>query len=119
LLGGAHRPEQPDVLERSSDAAIGDLVWSPTSDVLAVEHQPAARRLVEAGEDVEEGGLARSVGADDRDDRALRDIERDVADSHKATEGLGDVLGLVDRLRGHYGTTSTSSVSPAPMPSVS
>ena len=42
------------------------------------EQDPPAGRLVQPGEHVEERGLAGAVGPDDRDDRATRDVERDV-----------------------------------------
>ncbi len=53
----------------------------------------AHRRAVEPGEHVEERRLARAVGPDDRDDRALGDVERDVVDRRQAAEVLGDVVG--------------------------
>ena len=50
---------------------LHDHVGPAAGDVPAVELDPAERRLVEAGEHVEERRLAGAVGADDRDDRAL------------------------------------------------
>ncbi len=49
-------------------------------------------RLGQAGDDVEEGGLAGAVRADEADDRALRDVEVDRAHGDQAAEPLGDRL---------------------------
>ena len=55
------------------------------------------RRAVEPGQHVEERRLAGAVRPDDRDDRVLGDVERDVADRREAAEVLGDVVGDEDR----------------------
>ena len=47
-------------------------------DVAAAEVDPPLGRLVQPGQHVEEGRLAGAVRPDDRDDRVLRDVERDV-----------------------------------------
>src|SRR4051812_36599546 len=57
----AHGREEADVLERARHAHGRDLIRAPARDVLAVEDQLPGRGLVEAGEDVEEGRLARAV----------------------------------------------------------
>ena len=71
VLRRGHRPEQADVLERPRHAELHDHVRAVARDVALLEVDPAERRLVEAGEHVEERRLARAVGPDDRDDRAL------------------------------------------------
>ena len=65
-----HVGEQADVLERAGDAQRGDLVGRQPGDVLPVEEHAPAGRLVEAGDRVEEGRLARAVRPDQADDRA-------------------------------------------------
>jgi hypothetical protein len=72
------RTEQPDVLKCAADSALRDRVRRHAGDVLAVEHDTAGGRLVDAGEHVEERRLAGAVRADQRDDRASRDREVDV-----------------------------------------
>ena len=52
-------------LVRARDGLRGDRVGRQPGDVLAVEHDAAARRAEHAGQAVEEGGLAGAVGADD------------------------------------------------------
>ena len=86
-----HRREQADVLERPRHAQRRDLVRPRAGDVRAVELDLAQRRLVEAGEHVEERRLAGAVGPDDRDDRALGDLEGDVVDGDEAAEDLRHV----------------------------
>ena len=60
--------EQLDVLERPRDAPPGDLVRRHPRDVLAAEEQAARGRVVDARDQVEDGGLARAVGPDDGED---------------------------------------------------
>src|SRR5204862_7988990 len=50
--------------------------------------------LLLAGDHAEERGLAGAVRADDADDRARRDLEREVVDEHAVAVALGDVLEL-------------------------
>jgi hypothetical protein len=46
--------------------------------------------MIEAADDLEQRGLAGSVGPDDADQLARRDIERDLAVGDDAAEPLGD-----------------------------
>ena len=73
VLERRHRREQADVLERPRHPAREDPVRPHVGDVAALEEDAPRRRPVEAGEHVEERGLARAVRPDDRDDRLLRD----------------------------------------------
>src|SRR6185437_13648093 len=67
---------------------------------VAVQGQPADRGLVEAGDAVEDRGLAGAVGPDDRRDLARPGAERDVVDRHQPAEAHGQVLDL-DQGRAH------------------
>src|SRR5207253_749451 len=85
----------PDVLEDGrAGQDVGDLVGAgdrlardgvgrQPRDVLAVEHDPAARRAEHAGQAVEEGGLPGAVWADDPADLAPRHGNADVVDSRR------------------------------------
>ena len=110
VLEHGHRLEQLDVLERARDAGLGDDVRRLRGDVAPVEHDLTRRRLVEAGHAVEERRLAGAVGADDRDDRLVRDGEVDVVDRHEAAEALGDA----HRPRGRLPFVPTSLTAPSP-----
>ncbi len=69
-------------------AARGDRVRRLAGDVLAEERRPARRRLVDAGQHVEERRLARAVRPDQRDHLAARHREVDVVDRDEAAELL-------------------------------
>jgi hypothetical protein len=64
------------------------------------------RRLVQAGEAVEEGGLAGTVGPDQPDDLTGVHLQADVVDGLEAAELHDDVAGVEQQralLRGRYG----------------
>ena len=88
ILERGHVAEEADVLEGATDAARGDRMRRFAGDVRAVEDDPAAGRLVDPGEHVEERRLAGAVRADERDDRAGRNVEVDVVHSDEAAELL-------------------------------
>ena len=60
--------EQSDVLEGSGNAQGRDLVGRSVCDVATVEPDRSTRRDQHAGEHVEQGRLAGTVGADEADD---------------------------------------------------
>src|SRR5581483_761747 len=99
VLERRHVLEQADVLEGAADAALRERVRRPPRHVLAGEEDGARRRLVDAGQHVEERRLARAVRADQADDRAGGDAEVDVVDRDEAAELLAQALGAKDRLR--------------------
>src|SRR5207253_7791972 len=88
VLERRHLLKESDVLERAADAALRDRMGRQTGDVLTVELDEAARRLVDAGQHVEEGRLAGAVWPDQADGRPARDREVDVVDGQQATEFL-------------------------------
>ena len=95
-----HRPEELDVLERARDAAPDDAVRRRVQQALAVEVELARVGLVEPRDHVEERRLAGAVRADQPDDLALLDVERDVVDRDDAAEAAGDVADGEQRHRG-------------------
>src|SRR5438034_909205 len=62
-----------------------------------VEADPAGRRRVEARDQVEESRLPRAVGADEADDLALIDPERQILHGPETTEVLRQAFGLEER----------------------
>ena len=56
----------------------------------------AFRRLVEAGDAVEDRGLARAVGADERGDVAAPGLEGEVVDGDEAAEAHREMLYVED-----------------------
>src|SRR5262249_51054841 len=99
VLEDGHRPEELDVLERPRDALADDARRRLAQERRAVErHRPRVRR-VEPGDDVERGGLAGAVRADQPRDLPALDVERDAVESDDATEAKGDVLDSEQRHR--------------------
>ena len=65
--------------------------------VLAVEADGAGGRRVDAGDHVEDRGLARAVGSDQRVDRAGRHAEADIVHRAQAAEALAEAGELEPR----------------------
>ena len=65
---------------------LRDVVALLSDDRLAVEANVARRRVIDAGDHVEDGGLARAVRADEPHDLAGIDVDRDVVEGGDATE---------------------------------
>src|SRR5690606_3153292 len=91
-----HVGEEPDVLEGAGDACLGDEVGLGRQDGALVADL-ALGGDVEAGEAVEEGGLAGAVGADETDDLAAVDGEVDAAYGGESAEAHGDAAGVEHR----------------------
>ena len=98
VLERRHVGEQADVLERPRDAASGDLVALRPDDGTPVEDDVARRRPVDARHRVEGGRLAGAVRADEPEDLAALDVERDVVERSEAAELHGDVAQREQRL---------------------
>ena len=74
------------------------------ADLGALGHLAGAHVVfVEAGEDLEEGGFAGAVGADDADVRAVEEGEVHVVEDDLLLLVLGDVLEVEDVFAGHGG----------------
>ena len=63
-----------------ANAKIADLVARPTGNIGAAIEDAPARGLVHPGNGADQRGFAGAVGADDGDDRALLDLERDAVE---------------------------------------
>jgi len=57
------------------------------------------RRPLEPDHDLQEGALAGPVRADDGDDVAVVDLERDAVDGREAAEAFRDVVDLEEQVR--------------------
>src|SRR5712692_9222370 len=100
VLDGGHPREQADVLEGAADAQRGDLVGAPTQDRGAPERHDTFLRHVDPGEHVEERGLARSVGTDDRGDVTFLEREVHRVQRGQPAEALAHGPGLEQRHQG-------------------
>ena len=109
VLEDRHAGEGLQALERAPEAQPGPLVGRHVGDVPTLEPDLAGVGLVEAGEAVEERGLAGPVGTDQRSDAARRHLQRDVVDCEQTAEALDDGIGLEER---HSCWASSSTRSP-------
>ena len=94
VLQHARVLEELDVLEGSRDSEAGDFRGREAKQVLAREAQVALLRLVDAGDHIEERRLAGTVGADDGEDLAGLDRERDPLQCRDAAEAHSDAVHL-------------------------
>ena len=81
-------------LERAGLAYMRTSVSGQAGDVLSEEQDLAGGRRDLTVDQVEQRGLARTVGPDDGQAFADRDVEGDVLQDPDPTEELGQVLGL-------------------------
>ncbi len=95
-----HAGEQADVLERARDlglpvdAEAGQPLQQQLRAVGLAQRDHALGRLVEAGDAVEDRGLAGAVRADERGDVAAPGLEAEVVDRHQPAEAHGEVLNV-------------------------
>ena len=78
--------EEADVLKGTGDTGPVDLDGVHAVGVLAVHHDGAAGGLIDLGQQVENGGLARAVGADETGDLGAAHGEVEVVDGGEAAE---------------------------------
>ena len=88
-------------LERADQAHLGHVGGLGARDVAPFVGDPPARGGEELGEQVEAGGLAGAVGADQRVDGTAANPQRHVLDRVEAAELLAEPLGREDLLLGH------------------
>ena len=92
-----HLVEQAGDLERAGHAEVDDLLRAEPGDVAVAEVDRARGGGQEAGEQVEQGGLAGAVRADQGVHAALGDVEVDALHGGEAAELLGQGAGLEQR----------------------
>ncbi len=85
-------------LEGAHLAHAGDSERRDPGQGPALEFPGPGVRLVEAGQKVEQGGLAGAVGADEGRDRAARDLEVVDVDGDEAAERAAHIVGDEDRV---------------------
>src|SRR6266511_2361682 len=99
VLEHAHPRKEPTAFRRLRDAALDDVVRRVGRDVLALEADPPAARVVEAVDRPQCRRLAGTVRSDQRHDLALADRDRDSLERlDRPVEGV-DVLELEDVVR--------------------
>src|SRR5439155_15335551 len=93
-----HLLEEHYVLKRARDPESRDPMSRRSSQVLALEEDPAVVRAIQAGDEVEERRLPGTVRPDQPDDLSLLQCERDIGERDDPAEASWDVL---DRKKRH------------------
>ena len=93
-----HVLEEHDVLEGARDSEAHDPVRGRSSQVLAVEDDATAVRLIQPRDEIEERRLPSAVGPDQPDDLPLLQRKRDIGEGHDPAETPRDIL---DRQKRH------------------
>src|SRR5262249_48381227 len=101
------RWERPHQLEGAANAAAADLVGGKSVDAVTGEGDRTAVGRGHAGDDVEQRGLAGTVGADDCEDRALRHAKAHIVDRKQPAKALAD------RVDGQEGGHARRPVTPS------
>jgi hypothetical protein len=91
VLPHTHAAEQRQVLKGAADAQFGYTVTGQTLQRLPVKHDGAALEVVQAGQAVEQGGLAGPVGADQADDLTRVDLEGNAVQGDDTAEAHADI----------------------------
>ncbi len=81
-------------LKRAREPKPADMFGRGVLDALAGKGDAARIRRKDAGDQIEQRRLAGAVRADDGEDRARLDIERNIVDRDKTAEALGHALEL-------------------------
>jgi ABC-type iron transport system FetAB ATPase subunit len=92
VLDHGERAERLHDLECAADPGMAGAIRAPAGDVEAAQRHAPGIRPVDAGDQVEAGGLAGAVGSDQRDDLAAANGEAHVVDRLEAAEALRDAL---------------------------
>ena len=88
---------QSDVLEGSADAKLIDAVGWPGGDAFAIERDGAGGGGIDAGDEIERGGFASAVGADEGNELAGVERETEASQGGEATELNGEIVDLKQR----------------------
>ena len=86
IVENRHAVEYINDLEGSAEPHMTDAVRRHSRDIPAFEHHSTAVWLELPGDEVEQGGFARTVGSDDRHDISFFNQEIGIKDSHKSVE---------------------------------
>ena len=100
ILLNRQRRKNLTSLRHLADAEIADAMAWPAGYVRAAKADPPAQLALHAGERANERRLAGAIGADDGDDRALRDLKR------HAVKRLDVAVEYVEIFDGEHHTVS-------------
>ena len=86
--------KEPDILERTGNPPLRDLIRLETDDALAIELNGSRGRLIHAGDEIERRGLARAIRPDKTDKLALVNEKIKIRYSLEAAKYFGNVFCL-------------------------
>ena len=95
VFENAHFLEQTDVLKSPRHPQTGNRVRLHSGDLLAGEADTAAGRRIDAGDQIERGGLASAIGANQTDDLTRLNLHVELGDCGQTAKTLVDA----DRLQ--------------------
>src|SRR5262249_12325296 len=91
VVADGHVLEGRVVLEDETDVSP---LWRESCRLFARKHDLPRIGALEAGDDPQQGRLAGAARAEQRRERALRDLQRDVVEGEERAEALRDVTNL-------------------------
>ena len=83
---------ESNILESPTDSQAGDVVGAEAGDRLVTEANSAFGWLIDAGDEVKEGGFASAVGADDSMGATFGDAKIAIRSGANAAETFGEIL---------------------------
>src|SRR5690606_5008088 len=94
--------KNPRGLEAAPDAQPGDALGRQAVDAPSVDHDMAARKALDAADELDEGGLARAIGPHQGQCFARRQAEADVVHRLDPVEVARYALYMYALHRGHH-----------------
>jgi hypothetical protein len=82
--------ERPGNLKGAGDAEMAHLVGGYSANVLALKLDGPSGRAVRAGNQVEQGALARAVGSDQAENLSPPHFEGNLVHGQESSEGFGE-----------------------------
>ena len=98
VLADTHVRVERVGLEDHREAALG---FRDAVDAAALDQDVAGSRVVEAGDQAQQGGFAAAGGSDEDDELAIGDLQVDAVDHGHLAEGFADAGELEGRCCGH------------------
>src|SRR5258705_45177 len=95
MLPNRHVGEQPDILKGSRNSRPHDLVRSPSSYIVALKQDCALAGTIGPRDNIERGGLAGAVRADDADTLSRQNLECNITERADTAECPGQVDGII------------------------
>ena len=92
VLANGEPAEQPHGLEGPGDSRASHAMRRAAADHGAVRDDPTRCRRKQPGDDVDQRGLPRPIGADQADDLTLIELQADIVQRAQTNEVLGDAF---------------------------